>query len=377
MAGRGSRTNLKDILNEIYTIDDLNNWALDNELLDHPWVIQRKDTIIFETVITFSDITSLSQWAIDNNILCHNHVLERMKDLLTCKVCNKTFDFQTELKQHETVHLVLDEIIHGTSHNVQSSFEINNYTTMVNNSNLDELDSTFQNVESNSDPSYSFKLPELDLLFGDNHMSTKQTVIDDDVFNANNFLYSTSKLTNPTHYTGESDLPSCSNNRILRDQVGKGSTTNNNDNSAYIFRKTGEKTFTKNLAVETTYKIKFTNIWQGKKLKTLLTVIRGMFRDVLDKARGDNNDLGRVIINHPGLSNAIVVPLQKWSYLNSDKVLENIKRVLNSDENLTLDNQMQVTIGNIKIPQGSAATKITRLSGPHNSIATITFANIE
>jgi len=49
--------------------------------------------------------------------------------------------------------------------------------------------------------------------------------------------------------------------------------------------------------------------------------------------------------------------------------MDNIERVLNSDEKLPLDAQMQITIGSIAIPRGSGTLAITRLTGPQNSIA--------
>jgi hypothetical protein len=49
--------------------------------------------------------------------------------------------------------------------------------------------------------------------------------------------------------------------------------------------------------------------------------------------------------------------------------MDNIERVINSEENLPLDAQMQITIGSIAIPRGSGTLAITRLTGPQNSIA--------
>ena len=43
--------------------------------------------------------------------------------------------------------------------------------------------------------------------------------------------------------------------------------------------------------------------------------------------------------------------------------------VLQSDENLPLDAQMQITIGSIAIPRGSGTLAITKLTGPQHSIA--------
>jgi hypothetical protein len=94
-----------------------------------------------------------------------------------------------------------------------------------------------------------------------------------------------------------------------------------------------------------------------------------MFKNVLDKTRGDDQDLGLVGITHPQLNIPIVVPIQKWSLLNSNTVMDNIERVINSEENLPLDAQMQITIGSIAIPRGSGTLAITRLTGPQDSIA--------
>ena len=50
--------------------------------------------------------------------------------------------------------------------------------------------------------------------------------------------------------------------------------------------------------------------------------------------------------------------------------MESLKNVLNSDENLPVDHQMQIIIGNITVPTGSGTIPITRLdNGPQNSIA--------
>ncbi|CAC5421906.1 unnamed protein product [Mytilus coruscus] len=94
-----------------------------------------------------------------------------------------------------------------------------------------------------------------------------------------------------------------------------------------------------------------------------------MFDDVLNRAKGKNNDLGRVIIAHPELNNSIVVPLDKWPNINSQRVMEAVENVLNSEENLPLDTAMEVTIGSINVPSGSGTMPITRLKGKYNSIA--------
>ncbi|VDI45068.1 Hypothetical predicted protein [Mytilus galloprovincialis] len=141
------------------------------------------------------------------------------------------------------------------------------------------------------------------------------------------------------------------------------------EENPYLFRRSGQKTFSKNLAKETTYKVKFNDTWKGKKLRNLKKELENMFDDVLNKAKGNDNDLGRVIISHPELNDSIVVPLDKWSNINSQRVMEAVENVLNSEENLPLDTSMHVTIGNITVPRGSGRFPIIRLKGTSNSLA--------
>ncbi|KAK3082654.1 hypothetical protein FSP39_001588 [Pinctada imbricata] len=93
-----------------------------------------------------------------------------------------------------------------------------------------------------------------------------------------------------------------------------------------------------------------------------------MFNDVLSHARGHHADLGRVVIQHPNLSNPIVVPLQQWENIDADTVMDEISKVLNSNEGLDVDENMVVTVGTIDLPKGGAKKPITRLSGPANSL---------
>ena len=101
-----------------------------------------------------------------------------------------------------------------------------------------------------------------------------------------------------------------------------------------------------------------------------------MFEDMLDQARGDlaENDLGRVVIHHDGLQDPIVVPLQPWDCLNVDVVMENIKKVLNSRQELAVNDNFEITVGTIELifefylPKGGARRPITSLQGDKNSI---------
>ena len=108
---------------------------------------------------------------------------------------------------------------------------------------------------------------------------------------------------------------------------------------------------------------------EREKIRDLFKDIHQMFTDVLAKAKGAEQDLGCVIITHPELNHAIVVLLDNWSNITASTVMDAVERVLNSDENLPLTEQMEVIIGNISVPSGSGRVHITRLNGPQSSIA--------
>ena len=91
----------------------------------------------------------------------------------------------------------------------------------------------------------------------------------------------------------------------------------------YIFRQVRQRTFAKNNAVETTYKVKFNDQWQGDKLANILERIDNMFEDILREAMEEKtgNDLGRVIIHHNALDNPIIVPLRPLEELNASTIM--------------------------------------------------------
>lgn len=275
---------LADIVNVITSLRELQQWATENHLIDHPIIKQRFGCILTDILQTFTDADKLVIWAIDNFLLTNQQVLQRIIYLQTCQLCNRKFDLSSELEQHRQLH------------DIDSNIE-------------DPHTSGVQQYESNR-----------------------------------------VERTDATN---------------VQSQIGTG-----NDNLPYIFEMTKQKTFSKNLAKETTYKIKFKDQWKGEKIRNILGEISTMFDDVLHKAKGNNeSDMGRVIITHPELNNSIVVPLDTWSNINSNRIMQAVENVLNSEENLPLDTGMEIIIGNIAVPSGSGNLRITTLNGTHSSIA--------
>lgn len=157
-------------------------------------------------------------------------------------------------------------------------------------------------------------------------------------------------------------------------QVGGGGESSDSKNTLtkpYYIWKRDTRTFKKNLARDTTFKVKFNDQWRGDKLLDIPTKLHEMFDDLLSEARGHDADLGRVVLSHPSLNNPIVVPLQSWENLNADVVMSEITKVLNSNESLPVDENLLVTIGSIDLPKGGGNPRklpITSLFGPKNSL---------
>ena len=151
-------------------------------------------------------------------------------------------------------------------------------------------------------------------------------------------------------------------------QSGGGGSSENPSEKPYYIWKRDTRTFKKNLARDTTFKVKFNEQWRGDKLLDIPTKLHDMFDDLLSEARGHNADLGRVVLSHPSLNNPIVVPLQSWEKLNADVVMGEITKVLNSNESLPIDENLLVTVGSIDIPKGGTKLPVTSLFGPKNSV---------
>lgn len=91
---------------------------------------------------------------------------------------------------------------------------------------------------------------------------------------------------------------------------------------------------------------------------------------MLNSVRGAPTDLGRIVVQHTGLNNPIVIPLQPWENLDSDVDKNGINSVFNSNEELIVDDNLSVTVGSIAMPQGNGGNHlpITSLFGSGNSM---------
>ena len=128
----------------------------------------------------------------------------------------------------------------------------------------------------------------------------------------------------------------------------------------YNIQKKSERTYAKNAAVDRTYQVKIDEEHHGERLEDIREGLHQMFYHVLQEARGNlaGNDLGRVVSQHDGLHDPIVIPLQPWDQLNADVVMGTIEKVLNSNQNLTVDESMDISIGSVDLPKGSGGSNL-------------------
>ena len=126
-----------------------------------------------------------------------------------------------------------------------------------------------------------------------------------------------------------------------------------------------ERTYAKNAAVDRTYQVKVAEYHHGERLEDIRDGLHQMFDHVLNEARGDlaGNDLGRVIIQHEGLHDPILILLQPWDEINADVVMGTIEKVLNNNQYLAVDESLDIAIGSVDLPKGGARRKNTKIKG--------------
>ena len=106
---------------------------------------------------------------------------------------------------------------------------------------------------------------------------------------------------------------------------------------------TGTRKFARSAATETTYKVKFNDQWQGRRLRDLRRQLHRLFEEVLDRARVglNDNDLLRVVIRHDALNHAVVIPLIAAGEMNVGRILNKLENVLQSEESLAVTDSFQ------------------------------------
>jgi len=142
-------------------------------------------------------------------------------------------------------------------------------------------------------------------------------------------------------------LPDGVQNEISSVQVGGADNPDNarnpNEEPPYRIELSGVRRFARATATESTYRVRFNDQWQGRRLRELRRQLYRMFEDVLERARVglEDNDLVRVIIRHGALNHAVVIPLREVGEADVETILQKIENVLQSDETLSIDDSFR------------------------------------
>ncbi|CAC5376468.1 unnamed protein product [Mytilus coruscus] len=315
-------------------LDDMDSikWAEANGLSDHPLVRKRLNqcTVITEIVNTITDPDVLTEWAIDNLLLQHEQVLNRLQVLLTCKTCSSQFDSSIKLRQHKHICQMQNKPS-GSLTCAWCGLKSSSHVELTEHENFHASMDSFLTGEINTNCR--------------KYKATTETSLN---LRSHENRRDTNLVCTKERKQKNDDEPSNNSHEYV--QYGKGL---DNDLIPYTFQQTNQKHLPKNRATETTYRLKFRPGWKNHRMKNLIKEISEMFEDVIDRVKGNGGDLGRIIINHPEFHHALAIPLDKWSNIDAEKVMQRIEGYLNSDENLPIDDQMTVVVGNISVPKGS------------------------
>jgi len=141
----------------------------------------------------------------------------------------------------------------------------------------------------------------------------------------------------------------------------------------YDFRQVGQRTF-KNSVVDRHFRVNLrpNQTSQGKKLSDLHREMQDMFDEIIDAARHglQGNDLGRVILHHNGLINPIFISLRPMDRLSGRSVMDQVEAVLNSHQDLKMNDSFYVDVGTMELPKGGKGNglPINTLSGSNSTI---------
>ena len=101
-----------------------------------------------------------------------------------------------------------------------------------------------------------------------------------------------------------------------------------------------------------TYKLQFQNLENAENLSEVLAQV---FGDVLNKVAADGTKDERigVCIKHPALERAILVPFHPREHLSGEAILAEIERVQQSNKDLNIGEEIEITITRVLPPSGS------------------------
>ena len=104
-----------------------------------------------------------------------------------------------------------------------------------------------------------------------------------------------------------------------------------------------------------TYRLQVPDNLNNRRVSEILGEMYSMFNDLLVDLRNElqNGDLVRLYLNHPVLHTPIVIPARPVEDLTVEDIMTDVEKVLQSEEELKLDNQFEIHVGILRIPRGA------------------------
>ncbi|VDI57247.1 Hypothetical predicted protein [Mytilus galloprovincialis] len=263
------------------------------------------NTVLEDIINCFTSIDQLLTFANAYGLIDDTYVISRLEHLrreansfhLTCSICHKAFSTHVNYELHKLEHDIIEEF------------------------NLSLFD------DAHSSVNYMDTTPEKL-----NFSKTRRRTLNEKIINNESSTNKKMRLSSQAE-AGPSF------------QYGAGI----DNEPAYTFSQIKERTYAKTGAIDKTFQAKFTSQLHNKKLSEITDDLHGLFDDILNKVRqdSDDNSLARVIIEHNGLTDPIVVSLRELNKMDSSVVMDEIIKVLQSNEELPVDDSCTITVGRI------------------------------
>lgn len=106
----------------------------------------------------------------------------------------------------------------------------------------------------------------------------------------------------------------------------------------------------------------------GEKLIEIKDNLTNMFQDVVDLAGRtyDKSDKAQLCINHGELREEIFIHLQDLSNLTGESIMDRVSKVLNSNQNLAVDDSLEIHVGLMRLTKGGGPGRNPPNSRPAN-----------
>ncbi|XP_045168552.2 uncharacterized protein LOC123531553 [Mercenaria mercenaria] len=119
----------------------------------------------------------------------------------------------------------------------------------------------------------------------------------------------------------------------------------------YSVRKIREQKIEKFKTTGSTYKVNFKNIEVTEDvLLTLKRIFKAIFEDITKGAK--SKDLVRLVVECPSLDYPIIIPFGKLPTLTPERFMTEIERVLQSNEDLAIDESLTLEVTLVDMPEG-------------------------